>query len=98
MLIFHPRDEPVLPIEAFDNFKTVKDFPIVGFTTDVLPDLIEKVKELNEREEFEPWLRSILADGASTPHGSAEIVDIFTHHVTASEERIEPSFGLSGYF
>src|SRR5437763_1698816 len=74
----------LLPIEAFDNFKTVKDFPISGFSTDVLPDLIQRVRELDEREEFEPQLRSILADGASTPHGPAEIVDIFTHHVTAN--------------
>jgi hypothetical protein len=46
----------LVPIEAFDNFKTVKDFPITGFATDVLPDLIQRVKELDEREEFEPWL------------------------------------------
>ena len=86
----------LVPIEAFDNFKTVKDFPILGFPTDVLPDLIQRVKELDEREEFEPWLRSILADGASTPHGPAEIVDIFTHHVTANGRHGMAAFILKG--
>jgi len=44
----------------------------------VLPDLVQKIKDLDEREEFEPRLRSILADGTQTPHGPAEIVDILT--------------------
>ena len=86
----------LVPIEAFDNFTTVKDFPITGFATDVLLDLIQRVKELDEREEFEPWLRSILADGAQTPHGPAEIVDIFTHHITANGRHGMAAFILKG--
>jgi superfamily II DNA or RNA helicase len=74
----------LIPIEAFDNFKEVKDFPIAEIQSDTLHDLVQAVKALDEREEFEPWLRSILADGAQTPHGPAEIVDIFTHQVTKS--------------
>jgi len=59
-------------------------------------DLVQKVKELDEREEFEPWLRSILADGAQTPHGPAEIVDIFTHRVTANGRHGMAAFILKG--
>jgi hypothetical protein len=65
----------LIPIEAFDNFKAVKDFPVGGLPPNVLSDLVQKVKELDEREELEPWLRAVLADGARTPHGPAEIVD-----------------------
>jgi hypothetical protein len=86
----------LVPIEAFDNFNAVKDFPISGFPAGVLPDLIQRVKELDEREEFEPRLRSILADGASTPRGPAEIVDIFTHHVPASGRHGIAAFILKG--
>jgi hypothetical protein len=84
----------LIPIEAFDNFKEIKDFPITEIPKVVLSDLIQKVTELDEREEFEPWLRSILADGAQTPHGPAEIVDIFTHHVTANGQHGMAAFIL----
>jgi len=86
----------LIPIEDYDNFKAVKDFPIAELSTDLLSDLVQKVKELDEREELEPWLRSILADGAQTPHGPAEIVDILTHHVTAQGQRGMAAFILKG--
>jgi superfamily II DNA or RNA helicase len=86
----------LIPIEAFENFKEIKDFPITEIPKVVLSDLIQKVTELDEREEFEPWLRSILADGAQTPHGPAEIVDIFTHHITANGRHGMAAFILKG--
>ncbi|MGD1087453.1 MAG: hypothetical protein ABR955_01830 [Verrucomicrobiota bacterium] len=63
----------LIPIEAFDNFKKVKDFPIA----DLSPDLIPALKKPDERDEFEPFLRSILTDTSPTLHGPAEIVDPF---------------------
>jgi len=86
----------LVPIEAFDNFKAVKDFPISEFSTDVLRELVRSVKELDEREELEPWLRSILADGSQTPHGPVEIVDVFTHHVVAKGQHGMAAFILKG--
>ena len=86
----------LVPIETYDNFKTAKDFPIPEFPAAVLHDLIQRVKELDEREELEPWLRSILADGAQTPHGPAEIVDIFTHHVSMNGQHGMAAFILKG--
>jgi superfamily II DNA or RNA helicase len=68
----------LIPIEVFDSFEAVKDFPITAFSKPVLSELIRRVKGLDEREEFEPWIRSILSDEAQTPHGPAEIVDILT--------------------
>ncbi len=85
----------LIPIEAFDNFKAVKDFSVEQLPANVLPELVQKIKELDEREEFEPWLRSILADGAQTPHGSAEIVDILTP-VTAMGQHGMAAFILKG--
>lgn len=86
----------LVAIERFENFKEVRDFPIASIPSDVVPDLIQAVKILDEREEFEPWLRSILADGAQTPHGPAEIVDIFTHQVAIDGERGMAAFILKG--
>ena len=85
----------LIPIEAFDNFKEVKDFPIA----DLSPDLIPAVKKLDEREEFEPFLRSILTDTSPTPHGPAEIVDIFTHQVAVNGQygNTQGSFELASW-
>lgn len=47
---------------------------------------------LEEREEFEPFIRSILSNSNVTPHGPAEIGDILTHKVSV---RNEP--GIAGY-
>jgi hypothetical protein len=82
----------LIPIEAFDNFKETKEFP----ASDVTPELIRAVKQLDEREELEPFLRSILADFGQTPHGPMEIADIFTHRVTAKGQHGLAAFTLKG--
>ena len=69
------RKTLLIPIENFDNFKDAKDFS----ASEVTPQLLSAVKKLDEREELEPFLRSILADFGQTPHGPMEIADIFTH-------------------
>ena len=86
----------LIPIDAFDNFNAVKDFSIAEIPTDALSDLVEALKELDEREELEPFVRSILADGAQTPHGPAEIVDIFTHRVSVNGRHGLAAFILKG--
>ena len=82
----------LIPIEAFDNFKEVKDFPAAELSAELVP----AVKRLDERDELEPFLRSILSDTAGTPHGPAEIVDIFTHQVTAGGKHGMAAFILKG--
>lgn len=72
----------LLRIEDFDNFEDVKDFS---------PQIISKpviatVRDLDEREELEPFIRSILTDASDTPHGPVEIVDILTHKLSAQGE------------
>jgi hypothetical protein len=65
----------LIPIEDFDNFHLMRDVK-AGSITPLLRDVM---RSLDEREEMEPFLRLILADDAQTPHGPAELVDIFTH-------------------
>jgi superfamily II DNA or RNA helicase len=78
----------LITIEDFDNFREVKDFP----PQEVPDKLIQSIRQLDEREELEPYIRSILSDSSSTPHGPAEIVDILTHHVT-----IQGNSGLAAF-
>ncbi len=86
----------LIPIEAFDNFREVKDSPADGLSPEVLPELVRVVKRLDEREELEPLLRSILTDTEQTPHGPAEIADIFTHKVTVKGQHGMAAFILKG--
>ncbi len=84
------------PIDAFDNFEEVKEFPIDELPEDAFFNLVQATKGLDEREELEPFIRSILADGAQTPHGPAEIVDIFTHRMSVMGDRGMAAFILEG--
>jgi hypothetical protein len=78
----------LITIEDFDNFNQVKSCP----PQDVSSDVIDTIRALDEREELEPYIRSILFDSSYTPHGPAEIVDILTHHV-----RIRRVSGLAAF-
>src|ERR1700686_2930634 len=78
----------LITIEEFENFRDVKACP----PQDVSNDLIDTMRSLDEREELEPYIRSILFDSSNTPHGPAEIVDILTHHV-----RIQGRLGLAAF-
>jgi hypothetical protein len=65
----------LLTLDGIDSFREVRNYPASAITR----ELIEAVRQLNEREELEPFLRSILTDVGETPHGPAEIVDIGGH-------------------
>src|SRR5437868_14809928 len=80
------------PIEVFDCFREVKDW----LAKDITAKHCDVVKALDEREELEPFLRSILTDFGQTPHGAAEIVDIFTHKVSVKGEAGLAAFILKG--
>ena len=78
----------LIAIDDFDNFVDIREFPSESITEDVL----NSVRKLDEREEFEPFLRSILFDTSDTPHGPAEIVDILTHKL-----RVRKVSGLAAF-
>jgi len=46
------------PLDDIDSFREVRAFP----SSSIGPELSSAVRELNEREELEPFLRSILTD------------------------------------
>lgn len=75
-------------LEEFDSFQSIRDFPPSSITNAVL----KTIRDLDEREEFEPFLRSILFDSNATPHGPAEIADILTHKLV-----LRGQLGLSAF-
>lgn len=82
----------LITIDDFDNFKEIRDFSVKQISKKVL----DTVRALDEREELEPFIRSILFDAGETPHGPAEIVDILTHKVTVRRESGVAAFILKG--
>ncbi|MBI4218918.1 MAG: hypothetical protein HY682_02160 [Chloroflexi bacterium] len=82
----------LLAIDALDSFREVKTYP----ASTIGADLIEAVRQLDEREELEPFLRSILTDVGDTPHGPAEVVDILTHKLIYRGAPVLTAFILKG--
>lgn len=78
----------LITVDQIDTFKDVRDFPAESIN----PKVIGRVRSLDEREEFEPFIRSILTDTNETPHGPAEIVDILTHKL-----RIFGQYGVAAF-
>jgi Type III restriction enzyme, res subunit len=79
-------------IGDFDNFESVRNV-----ADDLISEaLIKAVQRLDEREELEPFLRLILHDPNETPHGPAEIADIFTHKLSIRKLKGIAAFILKG--
>jgi len=82
----------LVPLDDFRSFREVRAYP----SSSIGPERIEAVKKLDEREELEPFLRSILTDVGDTPHGPAEIVDILTHKLVYRDAPTLSAFILKG--
>lgn len=68
----------VIRVDDVDEFKLVIRLPRTAITADVMAG----IKQLNEKTQIEPFLRDIISDPTDTAHGSTEIADILTSHVT----------------
>jgi superfamily II DNA or RNA helicase len=79
-------------IDDFDSLCEVRNIP-PGLISE---PLLKAVRGLDEREELEPYLRLILHDPNETPHGPAEIADIFTHKLTIQKLIGMAAFILKG--
>jgi len=79
-------------IDDFDSFVAVRDVSASSIS-DVL---IDAVRKLDEKEELEPYIRLILHDPNETPHGPAEIADIFTHRLSIHKLTGLAAFILKG--
>jgi superfamily II DNA or RNA helicase len=91
----------ISPIAGLGLLKRIDDYDSFIAVRDVPPDsisraLIEAVRELDEKEELEPYLRLILHDPNETPHGPAEIADIFTHKLSIQKLAGMAAFILKG--
>ena len=79
-------------LEEFDRFRTV----LRHAPEEVDEVVLASVRNLDERTELEPALRSILTDVGDTPHGPAEIVDVLTHKLTLNRKSGVAAFILKG--
>lgn len=79
-------------LEEFENFRLIRDVA----ASDLRNPLIDSMRSLDEREELEPFFRLILADEAQTPHGPAEIADIYTHKLSLRGTHGMAAFLLKG--
>lgn len=82
----------LITIDQIDSFKSVRDFTAES----VIEPVIERVRNLDERKELEPFILSILTDTNETPHGPAELVDILTHKVSVNRKTGLSAFILKG--
>ena len=82
----------LVKLEDFDHFRSALKYA----PEEVDEVVLTSVRDLDERTEFEPVLRSILADVGDTPHGPVEIVDILTHKLTLNRKAGVAAFILKG--
>jgi hypothetical protein len=82
----------LVTLDDIDTFREVRDHP----PSSVSKIVLDAVRNLDEREELEPFIRAILADPNDTPHGPAEIVDILIHKLTVSRQAGLAAFILKG--
>jgi superfamily II DNA or RNA helicase len=82
----------LITIDQIDNFKEVRGIP----PEQISKELLHSVQNLNEKEELEPFVRSILFDSSDTPHGPAELVDILTHKISVDSKSGLAAFILKG--
>ena len=68
------------------RLEDIEEFAVAGRVprNAVTEECLAGVRQLNETEEIEPFLRAILTDPNTTAHTSTEIADIITHHVTCA--------------
>jgi hypothetical protein len=83
---------PFFNLLAVDNFDAVRSIA----PRDVASDAIATIRSLDEKEEIEPWVQSILHDTNRTSHGPSEIVDIFTHKLSVRGKPGLAAFILKG--
>ena len=82
----------LIKIQDLDQFYEVVNIPGAAITADIL----ESVRQLDERQDLEPMLREVLCDPTETPHGPTEIADILTTKVRVRGEQRLAAFVVKG--
>lgn len=82
----------LVTLDSIDSFRRSRSV----VSKSINPGVIATIKALDERDEIEPWILSILDDTNSTPHGPAEIADIITHKLMANGKDGLAAFVIKG--
>ena len=82
----------LIKIQDIDQFCEIINIPEATITA----ELLESVRQLDERRDLEPMLREVLWDPTETPHGPTEIADILTTKVRVRGERRLAAFVVKG--
>ncbi|MCK9440822.1 MAG: hypothetical protein M0Q13_05300 [Methanothrix sp.] len=82
----------LIKMHEIDEFSEVKTIPDGAVTSQI----ISNIRSLDEKSELEPFIRNIIFDPNSTPHGPTEIADIITTHVHIRGEKQLAAFILKG--
>ena len=83
---------PLFNLLAVDNFEATRSIA----PRDIASGAITTVRDLDEKEEIEPWVQAILHDTNRTSHGPSEIVDIFMHKLSVRGKTGLAAFILKG--
>jgi hypothetical protein len=82
----------LIRLDDIDEFQLVRRVP----RTAVTDEMLVGIKNLDETKQIEPFLRLILPDLTETAHGSTEIADILTTHVTYGGQARHAAFVNKG--
>ncbi len=82
----------LIEIYEIDEFSEVKTIPDVAISKDILCN----IRNLDEKDEMEQFIREILCDPNETPHGPTEIGDILTDHLHVRGDKRPTAFVLKG--
>jgi len=76
----------------------IAEFSEIGIIPDtaITDVILTNVRNLDEKEEIERFVREILYDPNETPHGPTEIADILTTHVHVNGKKQLAAFVLKG--
>ena len=82
----------LIKIQEIDQFVEILSIPENAISDEIL----ENVRQLDEKQELEPAIKQILYDPNETPHGPTEIADIVTTKVVLRGEKRIAAFVLKG--
>jgi len=82
----------LIRLNEIDEFSSVNNIPDTAINTEIL----NNVRNLDEKDEIEKFIREIIYDPNETPHGPTEIADILTSHVHIRGNKKLAGFVLKG--
>jgi superfamily II DNA or RNA helicase len=79
-------------IEDINSFNKIRDV----LPREIIQEVLETIKNLDERNQIEPFIRASIFDLNETPHGPIEIADIYTHKIRVKDKKGLAAFIIKG--